>query len=864
MQETEVCEIRGIEIDEEPELLLAMERAYEIEQKKKQSEGALKALITLFENPKAAKGNKAWADFFLSELFLKEYFEEDFANALDYYLEHQIIYAREELPQGFLVEWAISYAMFAEEDGCMYQTGDFLMHKVIAKYWNQQTEMWRVQRGSRIILRVENKVRMQAFSDYGILRILEKQGKLTEENEYEWCELIWHGKPHFLYEVCKRTENNATSVILLKLLAYWVAKDDMSLFLAEKIYKEYDLKGNEISSHYSVYKEIKEAILHRFPEIEKDDVQEAIKVWVSKVIELSVSLASREAFTFEQESESTCVEIEKLFLEDVWKKYWNHTFMMQWLTWKLDFKNMPRMIAQNIYSTYSMTGGIETYERQQLRERSLQVILNHQMQKDKNRLLFWEYFFQRGFGVCSIEATAIPKEQMNGEVQRWIRDGKLHLPAYMKYVFQMNEESQKEFLGYKEDIGSVETPKFYEFILPDGDVIRAEYYLHYISYYRNGKRIYKPYITYETLERYEKGLAVAEEFFILLALTDVTDDNRNAAQRLALKWLSKTIELESVFSIISNCIVQNNALERSAETSLIMEKGNQCLMIQSTEQGFKLYEYTEFGWIHRSLRAGVDWNKMDMDAVLQAHMKPVPKKIESFEMKGLSADEKAKVVWDGLLLYAKHKSGGSLYSPILPKDYPMLHPLFDEGGMGWLTDSFVVLYYELSPNTLLREVLYISVGDWGCGGAYSGGSMSWKKEEIQALQRRIKRSKPEQFVLMGNIIREDYPEQQARQITPILFGENGKVYGSYGLGKLCETESAFELISKIVELKQLVRCEVYEGKMTISAQGGQLEYCFTKEEYEEAYANYKRKEHGAEWEEWCETLVEYYCVMGKE
>lgn len=821
-------------------LLAALESGYETEQKRRQSEGALKALITLFEEPKAAKSNKAWADFFLSDSFLQEYFEEGFAEALDFYLEHQTTYAREELPQGFLIEWAISYAMITEMDGCMYQAGDIPMRKVVAKYWNQQTEMWRLQRGARMLVRVEVKAKIQAFSDYIALRMLEKQGLLTEENEYQWQEMLWHGAPNFLYEVCKRTGKNAASIILLRLFAYWIAKEGAPLFLAEKMYKEYTLKGNERSSYYSVYKELKEAILQRFPDIENDDVQEAIKEWAGRLIECSTAFAAKADIQFEPETDAEKAKMEKLFSEDVWKQHWNHTFMMQWLVWKLSFHNMPLTIAQHLYRTYSMPEGLENLNREELREHSMMAIVNYRKHTDKNVLLFWEYLFQRGFGVCSIEVAAMKEDQPTGELQCCIKDGRLYLPAYMKSMYRIVRERQKDFLGYRADIGRIDKPQYYEFTLSNGDVIRAEYYLHFIAYYRNGQRIYKPYLTYDVLEIYEKDITVAEEFFFLLALTGITEADSRAARELILKWLPKTMLVESTFSVIADCIVQNNALDRNAEACAISETENMCLMLQRTEQGLELYEYAECGWMPRALRAGVDWQKQDMDTVLAAHMKPVSKRIASFEMKGLSAEEKAKVVCDGLMLYAKHEKGAGLSTPILPEEYPELHTLFGEGEMGWLTDSFVVLYYEISPDNIFRQVLYISVGDWGCGSAYLENSMPWEEDKIQNMQSRIKRRGPEQFVLKGSVIREEYPEQRSSRIEPILFGESGKVYGRYGMAKVCEAESSFELLSKMLELEDVVRCEVYEGKMTVSAQSGQLEYCFTKEDYHEAYAAYEK------------------------
>lgn len=862
-------------------LLAELESGYEAEQKRRQNEGALKALITLFEDPKAAKGNKAWAEFFQSDLFLQEYFSEEFAEALDYYLEHQTIYAGEGLPQGFLVEWAITYAMIAERDGCMYSAGDIPMRKVVAKYWNVQDEFWRLQRGVRMLVRPENQVKIRAFSDYTALRMLQKQGDLTLENEYGWREMVWHGKPNHLYEVSKVTGKNATSIILLQLFKYWISMEEAPLLLAEKMYQEYNLKGNEKSSYYSVYKELKEAILQRFPDIESEDVQDAIKEWTGRLIALTASFASRVDLQFEPETENEKAEMEKLFAEEVWKQYWNLPFMMEQLVWKLKFHNMPLTIAQHLYETYSLPEGIDNYYRMELREHSMMAIVNYRKHTDKKGAMFWEYFFQRGFGVCSIEVATTQEEIQAGELKRCIKDDRLYLPAYMKSMYRIVKERQKDFLGYRVDIGEIDKPQCYEFALPDGDVIKAEYYLHFVAYYRNGQRIYKPYLTYDALEAYEKVVTKTEEFFFLLALTILSEADREAARKLILKWLPQTMLVESTFSVIADCIVQNNALDRSTDACGICETENMCLMVQRTEQELGLYEYTDRGWISRDFRAGMDWQNQEIEAVAKAHLKPVPKRIESVEIKGLSVEEKAKVVWDSLLLYAKHEKGGGLSAPIQPKEYPVLHKAFGEGGMGWLTDSFVVLYYEISPNNIFRQVLYITVGDWGCGSAYIKNNMPWDDDEIRNMQNRVRRQRAEEFILRGSMIREEYPEQQSSCVKPILFGESGKMYGRYGMAKVCETESAFELLSKMLELENAVRCEVYEGKMTVSAQSGQLEYCFGKDAFREACAAHEKDwadayaivearaeeeglfEQEASWDDW-EDDEEYEADSDKE
>lgn len=511
-------EINNIEVvSEEPETtpdssyLEALERGNLAEQKRRQREGALKSLIELFENTNIAKKNKIWSEFFLTDEFLKEYLSEEFAESLDFYLEHQKIYPINELPQGFLIEWCITYAMFSDSDGFMLHGGNVQMRHVIAKYWYQQDETWRMMRGTKILKRVENRARMRAFYAYMNLRKIEKQGRLTEENHRIWRDFLWQGAYNHVYEISKRTDKNVTSIIILKLFEYWVLNEDASLFWAKKMYKKYALKRNEKSAYYSFYKDLKEAILQKYPDIE--------------------------------------IEME-------------------------------------------------------------------------------------------------------------------HAPEC---------EGKKE-----ENIENVRTE----------------------------------------------------------------DEN-------------------------------NSGSGQTAED-----------------------EY--------------DGDRDEKDVI----PKPGSKLIKTYELKELSQEEKIKAVWDGLMLYAKHEKGGGMSEPVLPEEYPVLHPVFNEGGMGWLTDSFVVLDYD-DPNVgLMTQTLYITVENYGCASDYLRGIRWWEEGQDEKLKARIRRKKTENYIMGGYIIREEYPEQRSSRIEPILFGESGFLYGCYSMARVCETKSAFELLSKKLDLEYAVRCEVYEGKMT--------------------------------------------------
>ncbi len=822
------------------ELISIWQEEWEEEQRRKQNTAVMQELRLLFENRKVAKSDKVWAEFCRTDLFLEKYWDEEFAEALDYYLEYQNFYDHSELPQGFLVEMATAYAMTPDLDGCMYQSRGIPMRKVVAKYWNLQTEMWRVQRGTRIMLRAENKARIQAFTDYIYLRTLEKQGLLLEEEE-QWFSIVWHGETTYLYEVSKGMYGQATSTTILRLFSYWISKENMPYFMIQRIYQRYQLSGIERSQYYAIYKELKEAILNKYPDIEKDDVQDAIMKWIYRLIGIESNFMARTAARFGAETEDEIEEIHKHFSNEIWKEYWDHHIMMQKLWEKSYFNNIPKTIARYLYDTYRSEGGNVTKYRQRLIEKSRAAILFYEKSVEQTPVEFWEYIVMRGFGICTIEA--LPEEiggnQLNDDWQKYICDNRLYLPAYIETKYRAYYGWQKDFVGYNFDIGRIENPKYHEFSLSDGDVIRAEYHLHYIAYYRNGERIHRPCFSFERFLECVKYLTVVEEFFFLLALTCIPEKHRKLAKELVLEWLSKTPLIDATFSVIADCMIQNNAEDRDTEECAFWENEDICLLLKKNENGYSLYKHTNKGLILMDLRAGIGWEQYDMDNVLMAHKKPLPKKIVTFEVDGLSNEEKARKAWEGLMLYARHEKGGGLKCPIVPKEFPELTTLF-ESEMGWLTDTFVVLHRELSHNNFGKEVLYVSVGNLGCYSSYLRFEDVEKEARVlKELQDKVKRNKYVGSVLEGRIIRDSAAGRLFSWTKPFIFGKNGKLYGGYGFAKLCETESFLELLTKMVDFENVVRCEVFQGKMTVDKRSYRLDYCFTKEEYEAAKAAYE-------------------------
>ncbi len=118
--------------------------------------------------------------------------------------------------------------------------------------------------------------------------------------------------------------------------------------------------------------------------------------------------------------------------------------------------------------------------------------------------------------------------------------------------------------------------------------------------------------------------------------------------------------------------------------------------------------------------------------------------------------------------------------------------------------------------------------------------MEKEERKLKELQDKVKRTMYVGSVLEGRIIRDHDVNRLFSWTEPFVFGKNGKLYGRYGFARLCETESFIELLSKMIDFENVVRCEVFEGKMTVSKDSYCLEYCFTQEEYKEAKESYDK------------------------
>ena len=233
-------------IQRETSLLKLLDQAAEQAIKKSMEAGALHDFIALFENPKQAKQADTWKRFFLSDVFLKEQFSEEFGKGLFTYLSKQNLCPSDNLPMGLLQELAVAYAFiphFAGEeyfDGLKYPKewykvsveNTFPGRRYAAEIFNMQgRECDLKSMTNRILRQPAIKVRHNAFSDYLTMKEMSRDGRLTDGEKEIWQHILGVCQPFYLYERNGKQIGSgsyeARSECVVKLYVQWLMDEQL-------------------------------------------------------------------------------------------------------------------------------------------------------------------------------------------------------------------------------------------------------------------------------------------------------------------------------------------------------------------------------------------------------------------------------------------------------------------------------------------------------------------------------------------------------------------------------------------------------------------------------------------------------------
>lgn len=358
------------EKDEEkaPSLLDRLDKIREEELSKSMQSGALMQFSVILSDPKKFRRADAWKAFFLSENFLKEQYQESFADGMLRILENfhtEDNYNIAQMPSGFLMELAIAYALNMDRAGKWAET--FYAREVAASIWKMQQTV-----PVGLLSRPEHKVRMRSFADYIRLKNYNSRGLLTPQNQEDWKGLVHGGTCHYLYELKGKGRHEiypeSRSVCLLDLFAFWIGEGTVPKCVMEYIYKTYGLRGSEHTSTRKLYEPLKKAVLVQYPEIEEalfgeDGKAKLVSAWYRDLMQI---ISDGERICGETQEMKN--RVQALFAREEWPKirYLPELFHKMELQ-LLGRSVMPATAAKYLMEFYSDPTGVleKAWEREQ-------------------------------------------------------------------------------------------------------------------------------------------------------------------------------------------------------------------------------------------------------------------------------------------------------------------------------------------------------------------------------------------------------------------------------------------------------------------------------------------------------------------
>ncbi len=555
-------------------LLKILDAAQEQAVKASMETGALHEFIVLFENPQRAKQADTWKRFFLSEVFLKEQFTEEFGKGLFTYLSEQDLFSSDNLPMGLLQELAVAYAFiphFAGEEYFDEQKYPKEWYKVsventfpgrrfAAEIFNMQgRECDLKSMTGRILRQPANKVRHNAFSDYLAIKEMGRNGRLTEGEKEIWQHILGVCQPFYLYERNGKQRGSgayeARSECVVKLYVQWLkdeqAPRDVLLFL----YKKLDLKDLERSSTRGLYSALKEQILRQCPHVEEILFGEGgTEQRITKLYRIYSAIINDHHNNYDKFIYGETPEIRDranaFFALSEWEELKGEKGLFDRICSISKRIVMPRTVAEKMIEHLSQ-GDFPEPERTELTESLLRSLSTEKMLRELDYRYeisldlvdlgeigsspdFWQYFLMRGFGFRH--------GKIRGEWEEdfiYTEKGQCYLPAYINYIYAPSRAWQRRFVGFDEYTEEIQTPVDVVCSMPGNRRLRVEFHYHYCLYFVDGVQVTAPVLTFSELRDYVECLEKPKEFFFLLAVTAIENTDRKSAQLLIETWLKR-------------------------------------------------------------------------------------------------------------------------------------------------------------------------------------------------------------------------------------------------------------------------------------------------------------------------------------
>lgn len=880
-------------------------------------QSALMELGELLQNKRTRNKSEVWRRFFLSESFLEVQCEEAFGRELLEYLHvdepktlEEAVW-QESLPQSFLIELVIAYGMLPDEDGYIHERKGDSVQEAVRRVWNEDLERRRYHMRLdhiRTLYRPENLVRMRSFSDYLTLRSLNAQGKLAEEKSF--VKLLVGGRSSCLYEQDSQKVllSETRSECLIPLLAYWLRQEKVPAAACRYMYQEYGLKDMEHSSNRQLYAGLKEAILQQQPDIERElyeekGMEQLRKSWKKKLTQVLSAYHSAYDKRIYEESEKLREQEQALFQGEEWEKLRDTPELLQVLHEELANRRVvPITLVRRVCALYEDRAGEEkvgklleglgrarSFRRQLLEADYTKdyVYEKTTMEEiDWNSRDFWEYFLTVSFGEQPVPEREIYFEEM---AQEWCEiplDRQESVPAYMEELYLPSMEWRKRFTGFDEELEKISNPKRMEIPFSQGQLLEAEFHLHYIRWFLNQEPVDRPVLNFGNLQRLSVSLKSSWQFFYLLAVTGLEEEEQEQACTLILEQL-KGLCLEPVsLPVLAEAIAKERAAwnswcrqkdpgeisqaflraqrrgslrvgvkERGVEM-LYEEQERFCFRAEVSEDGVRVFRKTIWGW--------EEWELLDGEEELEEELpregkrrfaleklgrlrQPGPVKIASYSLLGMEPEEKAGQIL-GACKWQETVRGRGKGIPYLqsfpwgPEDLPgpvadlrvnrrgiprAAEDFFKQEGL-FMTDSYVVLHMGEQPGKRFDRVFYASTNFFSFDLHFqSPDAFDTYNNRVGALKKKIR----EPHLVAGRFgWGSPYEARYIFAPMPFAVGESGSFY-AYDFLRLYRADSLAGLLAKLYDFSWVSRADIFEGRLTVSRFDKSLEYCYSDEDY---------------------------------
>lgn len=647
-----------------PSLLSMLEEKEKEKLQKTFSEGALSKLIDILSDSKTKNSAYDWKEYFLSELFLDEQFDESFGKGLMECLQEApdgLIY---NLPKNFILELVIAYGLLPDA----IRVGEPKYDKKGNKYWEYiyrvngegsfynrmvAAELYNIHAAKNnansrnmynfLVNKRENRLRAYSFSEYIKLRKLSADGYLNKSQRAKWEKMLLGGGPHFLYERNGQEyeEIYTHSECFVVLLEHWVRTDNVPESVLMFMYHSYGLKDIDHSSMSDIYGGLKEAILKRLPKIEKmlyadDSVRERKKRWKNALKKIVSENHSNYDNGIYESTENIKKQIYDLFNSDDWKalKQDEDTFCEIYETLSRRAVT-PKEMADFLLDFYEKNGDFADPDKvtelrlglirsKNFMRRIKETDYNSEYTYEKTGLSdinadneqFLVYLLSRGFGNPYMSVIDSNEKQVP-----YIKENCIYLSAFLDEIYhpffsgdeQWNPVPgwQKAFTHFDEEENDILEPVRDELIMHDGNRLVVEFHLHYILYFWNDNQVVDSVLTWAQLAAYAEKITNPVHFLYLLAITEIGEDKYFEAEAEICGWLEKTCIDKLICSVASQILAVDNAglpfEENEAKRVVFVCYGEQerfCFRMTVSRRNVKLYRQTRFGWEEMKLLDG--------------------------------------------------------------------------------------------------------------------------------------------------------------------------------------------------------------------------------------------------------------------